>query len=105
MLINDVSPDARSITFPVIISKDLLTGSFEESTKSFEKSHDFRFGKNVRENFKICTKLAKSIEVHQVSLLVSIESIKWNHGSMHTSKYLNYLLIFEDVHQVNNLVL
>ena len=105
MLIYHVSADARGIALSFFISENLLSCCLKKSTKRLEESHNLWLRKDIWKDLKVCAEFRKAIEIHQVAFLVSIKAVVGNHRSVNATKDLDDRLVFEDIHQVYDLIL
>ena len=73
---------------------------FKEATERLEEPHNFRLAQDVRKYFEICAEARKSVKVKQSSCLVGIVKIEGHHGPVCTAEQVDYLLVFEYLHEL-----
>lgn len=83
----------------------LLRSGLKESTQRLEKPHDLRFTENIGEYLEIRAKLREALKVHQELSLVCIVRVVRHHGSVDAPKNLDYVLVLQYFHQMDDLVL
>ena len=83
----------------------LLIGRFKKATQCFEESEDLWLAQYIRKYFKISTKSTEALEVHKSCFLVGVVGVIWHHRFVYTPKNFNYIIIFQNFHQLQNLIL
>lgn len=71
---------------------------FKEATERLEEPHYLWLAQDIWKYCKVGAEAGKAIEVEQPILLISIEEIKLDHGSVHASQEVHYFLVLEYLH-------